>query len=179
MANSTPPPGSPYIVPPGITNAENNITNEPPSSSVPLDKAPVANLFGTSHAITQNKRMSILREKSVHTPARNKRCNTAHRASSLKARIALQETLAADMLSLHVDDPCDESSQQRLTAVVTPDGDCGNADCDCSDAESDDEDYSPDPVATPKTQEKRVKKKQRSEGDPGPELHDHTPPGDI
>jgi hypothetical protein len=35
MANTTPPPGSPYIVPPGVTNAEINIANEPPSSPVP------------------------------------------------------------------------------------------------------------------------------------------------
>jgi hypothetical protein len=37
MANSTPPPGSPYIVPPGVTNAKINIANEPPSSPVPPD----------------------------------------------------------------------------------------------------------------------------------------------
>jgi len=73
MANSTPPPGSPCIVPPGFTNAEIYIANEPPSSSVPPNEAPVANLLGPSHAIAQNKRMSILRETSGHTPARKKR----------------------------------------------------------------------------------------------------------
>jgi len=31
MADSTPPSGSPYIIPPGVTNAEINITDEPPS----------------------------------------------------------------------------------------------------------------------------------------------------
>jgi hypothetical protein len=77
----------------------------------------------------------------------------------VKARIAIQDALAADMLSLHVDDPCDESLQWRVRAVVTPDGNCGDADGDCGDAESDDEDYSPDLVAPPKKQEKRVKKK--------------------
>jgi hypothetical protein len=158
MANSTPPPGSPYIVPPGVTNAEINIVNEPSSYPVPPDEAPVANLFGGSLGVTQNKRPSIRRDKSGHTPARKKRGDALRRASSVKARIAIQDALAADMLSLHVDDPCDESSQRRVTAVVTPDGDCGNADGDCGDADSDDEDYSPDPVAPPKKQEKRVKK---------------------
>jgi hypothetical protein len=159
MANSTPPPGSPYIVPPGVTNAEINIANEPSSSPVPPDEAPVANLFGGSLGVTQNKRPSIRRDKSGHTPARKKRGDTLSRASSVKVRIAIQDALAGDMLSLHVDDPCDESSQRRVTAVVTPDGDCGDADGDCGDAESDDEDYSPDPVAPPKKQEKRVKNK--------------------
>ena len=37
MANSTPPPGSPYIVPPGVTNTEINIANDPLSSPVPPD----------------------------------------------------------------------------------------------------------------------------------------------
>jgi len=32
MADQTPPPDSPNIVPPGVTNAEINIANEPPSS---------------------------------------------------------------------------------------------------------------------------------------------------
>jgi superfamily II DNA helicase RecQ len=37
MTNSIPPPGSPNIVPPGVTNAEINIANEPLSSPVPPD----------------------------------------------------------------------------------------------------------------------------------------------
>ena len=37
MADSIPPPGSPNIVPPGVTNAEINIANEPPPSPVPPD----------------------------------------------------------------------------------------------------------------------------------------------
>ena len=105
MADQTPPPDSPNIVPPGVTNAEINIANEPPSSPMLTDDAHVANLFGSSDAIAQNKRMSILREASGHTPARKKRGDTAHRASSLRARIAIQETLAADMMStLHIGD---------------------------------------------------------------------------
>jgi hypothetical protein len=166
MANSTPPAGLPYIVPPGVTNAKINIANEPSSYPVPPDEAPVANLFGGSLGVTQNKRPSIRRDKSGHTPARKKRGDTVRRASSLTASIAIQNALAADLLSLHVDDPCDESLHRRVTAVITPDGncgdadgDCGDADGDCADAESDDEDYSPDPVAPPKKKEKWVKKK--------------------
>jgi hypothetical protein len=96
-----------HIVPPGVTNAEINIANEPPSSPDLPDEAPAANLFGRSHGIAQNKRMSILREKSDHTPARKKRGDTARRASSLNARIVIQETLAADMSTLHVGDSLD------------------------------------------------------------------------
>ena len=159
MANSIPPPGLPNIVPPGVTNAKINIANEPPSSPVPPDVAPVANLFGGLLGVIQNKRPLIRRKESGHTPARKKRGNTMCRASSVKARIAIQDALTADMLSLHVDNPCDESSYQRMTAVITPDGDCGDADGDRGDAESDDEDYSPDPIAPPNQQQKRVRKK--------------------
>ena len=89
-----------------------------------------------------------------------------HHASSVNVRIAIQDALVVDILSLHVNYPCDESSQRRVMAVTTPDGecsdangDCGDANGDCSDAESDDEDYSHDPVTPPKKQEKRVKNK--------------------
>ena len=92
--------------------------------------------------------MSIFREVSGHTPASKKRSDMAHRASSLKACNTIQETIAADMLSLHA-----KSSQGRLMAVLTPNGDSGNADGDCGDAESDDDDYSPNPVTPPKTQD--------------------------
>ena len=37
MADSTPPPGLPNIVPPGVTNAKINIANKPLSSPVPPD----------------------------------------------------------------------------------------------------------------------------------------------
>ena len=110
MANSTPPPGLPYIVPPSVTNTKINIANKPPSSPVPPDEAPDANLFGGLLGVTQNKRPSIGRDKSGHTPTKKKRGDTLRRASSVKARIAIQDALAADMLSLHVDDPCDELS---------------------------------------------------------------------
>ena len=141
MTDSIPPPGSPNIVPPGVTNVEINIANKLPSSPMPTNVAPVANLFGGLLGVTQNKRPSIRREESGHTPARKKHGDTMCRASSVKAHIAIQDALAADMLlSLHVDDPCDESYHRRMTAVITPNGDCGNADGDPGDAESEDED---------------------------------------
>ena len=55
MTDSIPPPGSPNIVSPGVTNAEINIANKPPLSPVPPDVTPVANLFGGSLGVTQNK----------------------------------------------------------------------------------------------------------------------------
>ena len=108
MTDSIPPSGSPNIVPPGVTNAKFNIANKPLLSPVPPDVAPVANLFGGSLGVTQNKRPLIRREESGHTPARKKRGNTICRASSVKARIAIQDALTADMLSLHANDPCDK-----------------------------------------------------------------------
>ena len=159
MTDSIPLPSSPNIVPPGVTNAKINIANKPLSSPVPPDVAPVANLFGGLLGVTQNKRPSIRREESKHTPARKKRGNTMFRASSVKARIAIQDALAADMLSLHVNDPCNVSSHLRTAAVITPNADCGDTDDDRGDAESDDEDYSPDFIAPPNQQQKRVKKK--------------------
>jgi hypothetical protein len=67
---------------------------------------PVANLFGGSLGFTLNKRQSIKREKSGHTPARKKHghTNTTCRASSVWARVAIQEALSAEMSSRHVDD---------------------------------------------------------------------------
>jgi len=125
------------------------------------DDAPVANLFGASHGIAQNKRMSILRETSGHTPARKKRGNTVHCASSLKARITIEETLAADTSSHHVGDPCNfcnGSSDFVRAAVVTPDGD---DDSDERVDESDDDDYNPESGPSPKQQKKKAKKKPR------------------
>ena len=159
MTNSIPPPGSPNIVPPGVTNAKINIPNKPLSSPVPPNVAPVANLFSGLLGVTKNKRPLIRREESGHTPARKKHGNTMCRASSVKTRIAIQDALTADMLSLHVNNPCDELSYQPMTAVITPNGNCGDADGDRGNAESDDEDYSPDPITPPNQQQKRVKKK--------------------
>jgi hypothetical protein len=90
------------------------------------DKSPVANLFGRSLGFTLNKRQSIEREKSGHTPARKKHVHTACRASSVRARVAIQEALSAEMSSLHVDDSL--SRRVKLpdncrTMIVTPDGD--------------------------------------------------------
>ena len=79
MADWTPPSSLPCIAPPPrVTKTEINIASEPTSSPDLPDKAPVANLFGGLHRITQNKRMSISREKFGHTPARKKRSDTAH-----------------------------------------------------------------------------------------------------
>ena len=165
MTDSIPPPGLPNIVSPGVTNAKIHIANEPPSSPVPPDVAPVAYLFGRLLGVTQNKRPLIRREEFRHTPARKKRGDTMCRASSVKACIAIQDAFAADMLSLHVQDTCDASLHWRMMAVITPnsdcsdaEGDCGNADGDCGNAESDDDDYSPDPITPPNQQQKRVKK---------------------
>ena len=108
--------------------------------------------------------MSILREKSDHTPPRKKRGDTAHRASSLKARIVIQETLAADMSTLHVGNSLDareETSDLRRASVVTPDGD---DDDDEPFNESDNNDYNLESVAPPKQQKKTVKKKERAQG---------------
>ena len=76
------------------------------------------------------------------------------------------------MCSLHVNDPFDareESSHQRETTVITPDGDCGDADGDCGDADgadkSDDEDYyPPSPSSNPASKQKKKK------NDPNPKL---------
>ena len=90
------------------------------------DKSPVANLFGGSLGFTLNKRQSIEREKSGHTPARKKHGHTMCRASSVRARVAIQEALTVKMSSLHIDDSL--SRRVKLpdnwqTMIVTPDGD--------------------------------------------------------
>ena len=163
MADQTPPPDSPNIVPPGVTNAEINIANEPPSSPMRTDNAHVANLFGASHAFAQNKRMSILREASGHTPARKKRGNTAHRVSALRARIAIQETLAADMSTLHVSESFvdrEASSDLIRAPVATPDGD-DDGDERVDESDDDDNDYDPDSLPSVKPKKKTATKKAR------------------
>ena len=90
------------------------------------DELPVANLFGGSLGFTLNKRQSIEREKSGHTPARKKHGHTTCRASSVWARVAIQEALAVEMSSLHVDDSLSrhvELPDNCRTMIVTPDGD--------------------------------------------------------
>jgi hypothetical protein len=61
------------------------------------NEAPVANLFGVSQGVTQNKRSSIPREKTGHTPVRKKHGDATRRASSVRARVVIQEALSAKM----------------------------------------------------------------------------------
>ena len=61
-------------------------------------------IFGGSLGFTLNKRQLIEREKSGHTPARKKHGHTTCRASSVRARVTIQEALSAEMSSLHVAD---------------------------------------------------------------------------
>ena len=132
----------------------------PPPSPMRGDSSPVANLFGGSLGVTLNKRQSIEREKSGHTPARKKHGNPTRRVSSVRARVTNQEALAAEMSSLHVNNsfnapvvPLDECR----TMIVTPDGD---ADEECVE-DSDDDDYDPAPVSNPasKPRSKKVPNK--------------------
>jgi len=88
------------------------------------DEAPVANLFGGSLGVTQNKRPMIRREKTGHTPARKKHGDATQHASSGRARIAIQEALFTKMSTLQVDDSlsgCVKSLDHCQTMIVTPD----------------------------------------------------------
>jgi hypothetical protein len=159
MTEPPPPPRSTDCAPHEVTHAEINIAQAAPSSPMLAYKALVTNLFGGSHGITLNKTPSIERGKSSHTPARKKHRNLTRRASSVRARVAIQEALSADMCSLHVDDlfnACVETSDQHRTMVVTPDGDDDNDD---SVDDSDNVVYSPTPVANtpPKCGQRRFK----------------------
>jgi hypothetical protein len=89
------------------------------------NEAPVANLFGVSQGVTQNKRSSIPREKTGHTPAREKHGDVTRCASSVRARVAIQEALSAEMSTLQVNDSLSgriESSDHCQTMIIiTPD----------------------------------------------------------
>jgi hypothetical protein len=114
------------------------------------DESPVNNLFGGSLVFTLNKRQSIEREKSGHTPARKKHGHTTCRASSVRAPVTIQEALSAEMSSLHVDDSlfrCVELSDNCRMMIVTPDGD--EDDKQRIDDSADDSDYDDAPVANP------------------------------
>jgi hypothetical protein len=114
------------------------------------NEAPVANLFGGSLGVTQNKRPSIQRVKSGHTPARKKHGNAMRRASSVRARAAIQDALSTEMSTLQVDDSISghiETSDHCLTMIVTPDN--NDDDDQRVDDSADDEDYDPAPVANP------------------------------
>ena len=126
------------------------------------DKLPVANLFGGSLGFTLNKRQSIEREKSGHTTARKKHGHTTCRASSVRARVAIQEALSADMSSLHVDDSLSgrvDFSDYCRTMIVTPDGD--DDDKQRIDDLADNSDYDDVPAANPtlKSLPRKIRKK--------------------
>jgi hypothetical protein len=122
------------------------------------DESPVTNLFGGSLGFTLNKRQSIEREKSGHTPARKKHGHTTCRASSVRARVAIQEALSVEMSSLHVDDSLSrhvELPNNCRTMIVTPDGD--EDDEQRIDDSADDSDYDDAPVANPTSKSLRRK----------------------
>ena len=98
------PPRLPDFPPHEVTHAEVNIAKAAPPSPKCVNKAPVANLFGGLLGVTPNKRLSIQREKSGHTPARKKHQDAMQRASSVRARTAIQDALFSEMRTLHVDD---------------------------------------------------------------------------
>ncbi len=126
MADPNPPPRLPDIFPHKVTKEEMNIVHTLQSSPARAAEAPVANLFGDLHGFPPlNKRLSTPRETTGLTPARKKHGRTTRRASSVKARGAIQELLAAELSSLHVEDSfdgCAELSDLQQT-IVTPDGD--------------------------------------------------------
>ena len=150
MTEPPPPPRSPDCAPHEVTHAEINIAQAAPHSPMRPDESPVTNLFGGSLGFTLNKRQSIEREKSGHTPARKKHGHTTCRASSVWARVAIQEALSAEMSSLHVDDSLSrrvELPDNCRTMIVTPGGD--EDDEQRINDSADDSDYDDAPVANP------------------------------
>ena len=92
---------------------------------------------------TRDLRSPIPREKTGHTPARKKHGDVTRRASSVRARVAIQEALSAEMSTLQVD----ESLSGRIVESFTPDRD--DDDDQCVDDSGDDEDYDHAPIANP------------------------------
>ena len=115
MSDPPPPPRLPDCPPHKVTHAKVNIAQAAPSSLMCADKAPVANLFGGSLGVTQNKRPLIQREKSGHTPARKKHGDVTRRASSVRARATIQDALFFKMRTLHVDDSISQCMIRRIT----------------------------------------------------------------
>ena len=98
-------------------------------------ESPVANLFGGSLGFTLNKKQSIEKEK----------------ASSVRARVAIQEALAVEMSSLHIEDLLSrrvELPDNCRTMIVTPDGDEDDEQRIIDDS-ADDSDYDDATVANP------------------------------
>ena len=142
---------SPDCPPHEVTHAEVNITQAAPSSPMRTNKTLVANLFGVSQGVTQNKISLIPREKTGHTPVRKKHGDATQRASSVRARIAIQEALSAEMSTLQVDDSLSGRIELldhcQTMIIITPDSD-DNDDQHIDDS-ADDEDYDPAPIANP------------------------------
>jgi hypothetical protein len=115
------------------------------------NKTPVANLLGVSQGVTQNKRLSIPREKTCHTHVRKKHGDATQCASSVRARIAIQEALSVKMSTLQVDDSLSgrikSSDQCQTMIIITPDSD-DNDDQHIDDS-ADNEDYDPVPIGNP------------------------------
>jgi hypothetical protein len=105
--------------------------------------------FGELQGVSQNKRLSLPREKLGHTPARKKHGGTASRASSVKVRRAIQELLPA----LHDDNSFDRcaKSLDLHRPMVTPHGKDGdNADGGHNKGNlSDDNNYHPTSIFSP------------------------------
>jgi hypothetical protein len=109
--------------------------------------APVVNLFCNLQEFTQKKRQLIPRDESGHTPVRKKHGQTTHLTASVKAQGAVQELLAAELSSLHVDDSFDgvvELSDVHWTILTH---DCDKADDGIN--KSDNDNYHPPSVAPP------------------------------
>ncbi len=141
IAASNPLISLPSLVPHGVTLDKIRLAHAPPSSPMRADDNPVTNLFCGLQGVSQNKRLSLLRAKLGHTPARKKHGGTTHRTSSVKARGVIQEMLA----TLHVDDLVDRGAKLSNLhwPIVTPDCDVAGVG-DHKDDTSDNKDYHPD-----------------------------------
>ncbi len=146
MADPNPPPRLPDIVPQNVQSGQNKACTCSPLSSVHANDTPIANLFGESHGLSHNKRISNPRETTGLTPARKKYGAPIHRASYLKVQSAIQEQLAKWLsLLLHVLNSLAEGNNCLSDQpVVPPNGDAmTNLDVDV--LSSDDDDYNPAP----------------------------------
>ncbi len=91
--------------------------------------------------------------------------HTTCRASSVRARVAIQEAISAEMSSLHIDNSLTgrvELSDYCRKMIVTPDGD--EDDEQRIDDSADDSDYNDVPVAnpTPKSLPTKIRNKTRA-----------------
>jgi hypothetical protein len=147
MADPTPPPCLPNIVPHEVTQDKIKLAHAPPSSPVHANDAPIANLFGESHGLSQNMCISAPRETIKLTPAKKKHGTPICLASYLKARSVIQEQLAKWLLLslLHVLNSVAEGNNcLHDQPVISLDGGVmTNLDVDA--VLSDNDDYNPTP----------------------------------